>query len=249
MTRFYINHFIKRLDVRALYACSPQALLPSMVVALLWCMAEGARCAIVLAHYTMSSPQESGYIVAVASTAVFAITRVSILNDKFYRAIFGQKAHNMQRLALACRYQAGYPRFFVVAAVGLARVALGNAPVPNVLIFRAVAALAAETVLEDLAVFAIDRALPARGAAPVSPEHEEAPLGETLFLFDQHDFARMPLWAHFSVVYISQIHMLLLIFFFGGGVPTILGFCEPGYTGYARGILWWPVVGEGDACA
>jgi len=257
--RFYANEFIKQQDARAAYSGSPQAMTPSITIALISCMAEGARITMLVAA-AAHDPEDTGYTVALFATFVIQIiSRAGYADAMFYGKTGVDRVPNGRLLLRTCRFQSGYPRMLVICSFALARLALGKAPTPNSTVSKVVMLTFLEGVLEDLAIvglrhlgYTIEAERSFRTLTSVVPmptsKAEDPETDVELFDYGFGPFAVLPLWAHFSAVMISQFHTVLFVIIFCGGVPSVLGFCDTGYTGVERGILWWPIKAGSEMC-
>lgn len=158
--RTFLAEFVTEKPVRRKYLMSNQAILVSTQICFVHCMAEGARMTLILAAMSHEGNQNFEFLVPTVSGMVWNIAvRAGMLDRALAIVTCGRRTPTRCSLLLQeVKYCMGYPRFFVLLAVVLARVCARNPVLPcdHENMGLAVLALFLAEVVEDLISYLLE---------------------------------------------------------------------------------------------
>jgi len=254
MERFYMKNYRNAPEpVRRLYNGTQQTMYFSFSILFVHMLAESARLVVMLCQ--VANDPESIAWMAVIPMSLFMqiLTRTGFLwkfgydyiSEYFRLTVFFTTFNE-------AKYQGGYPRFFACAGIMLARKALGHTAYPSNTFLAVVIACLLEEIFEDVIVNFFLKSFTDRNLRYFQVKDSEKDSADADKLFLQNLSAttgKLPYLHHYCAVQISNMMFIVFLFFFGNGVPFVLGFCsETGYTGNGRGIIWWPKMDPNDPC-
>eukprot|EP00928_Gymnodinium_smaydae_P006678 TRINITY_DN12378_c0_g3_i1.p1 TRINITY_DN12378_c0_g3~~TRINITY_DN12378_c0_g3_i1.p1 ORF type:complete len:580 (+),score=32.45 TRINITY_DN12378_c0_g3_i1:54-1793(+) len=174
----FCNFFVVNSELRAAFSCSSQGIVPSTFIALAHSNAKTARLALL-----MHAAAENTPIVIISLTVALSCTIDVMIRTRLVAQILSKlrMIHDSNGLQVwfGVRYEMGYPCYFVLVAVVVARYVLGMAALDPGLVGAVSLSLGAE-VIEDVLVHCIMRRYAAWSELPRRPSlsseevHEKA---------------------------------------------------------------------------
>eukprot|EP00438_Fugacium_kawagutii_P002260 Skav227476 [mRNA] locus=scaffold2491:468274:469977:+ [translate_table: standard] len=159
LQRQFVAEFVQERSVRCKYNHCNQGILVSVQVAMVHALAEGARMTMILADMSHSKGNYLDYLVPITSGVLWnIIVRAGLLDRAMGIVTCGRRTPTKSSLLLQeVKYCMGYPRFFTLLAVVLARMVSQNPvlPIGHENMAYAMLALFLSEVVEDLISYAL----------------------------------------------------------------------------------------------
>lgn len=151
--RCYNEHYVQHPEVVKKYAATQQSMYPSTCIAFLSASAHSARLTVLLSE-ALQDPDSDAWMLSLSATLILAVpVRLGYLQKFWHLVSRGRQRFSVYKLMmLKSQYQMGYPRFFAVAAIGLARAILGKPLVPSVRLAWVTFFVLVEEIAEDVLV-------------------------------------------------------------------------------------------------
>lgn len=149
------SKLVEKAEVLEAYRGSQQGLHPSCVISTAHALAESARLALVMSN-AANEEDSNHWLVAIPAGFIWnVLARTFCIHYLFNMAFLGKLPVSSPSILLQdVKYTMGYPRFFGVLSIILARMFLGNPVVPNgqEALVQVVAAMLTAECLEDMVV-------------------------------------------------------------------------------------------------
>ncbi|CAE7351850.1 unnamed protein product [Symbiodinium sp. CCMP2592] len=152
--------YVQEKAVRQKYSQDNQGVVISLAIAMIHALAEGARLTLILVDIAHDE-RHLDFLVPICSGVVWNATVRAGYLDRFaaFATCGWRTPTNASLLLQEVKYCMGYPRFFAVAAIALARLCTLNEVLPKnqEMIGWALLAMFAAEILEDIISFALER--------------------------------------------------------------------------------------------
>jgi len=160
LQRTFLAEFVTQRQVRRQYLESNQAILVSAQICMVHAMAEGARMTLILSDMSHAKEQNFEFLVPILSGVAWNVmVRAGMLDRALAILTCGRRTPTRCSLLLQeVKYCMGYPRFFVILAIVMARICARNPilPIGHENSGLAVIAVFLAEILEDLLSFLLE---------------------------------------------------------------------------------------------